>query len=159
MTKRLIRHPRRNVLSIRNMLVLFLTTLTISLIILSVLFNVVFKNIDMSFNTHIPDMAPIPEDSIETQQIEKDAQTESTEDKEPEQARFIQEHVYSASLNVPGALTYQPKPKPISAPTPTMPQLNTIEGIPIPTPLPGLSSTPPAPQHLSPQGSANPLPL
>lgn len=137
MTKRLIRQPRRNVLSIRSILVLFLSTLTLSLIILSVIFNVVFKNIDMSFNTRIPESAPVPDAAEE----EDTGETENlSRHNGPFKAKFIQHDVYTASLNVPGASSYTPRvSEPVAetvAPLPTIPTLQTSDGIPVPSPLP-----------------------
>ncbi|MBK8189984.1 MAG: hypothetical protein IPK79_05985 [Vampirovibrionales bacterium] len=46
----------------RRILILFFSTMTVSLVILLVLFNLVFKNIDLSFDTKTPESAPILED-------------------------------------------------------------------------------------------------
>ncbi len=45
-------------MGVRNILILFFSTMAVSLVILIVLFNLVFKNFEMEFDTRIPESAP-----------------------------------------------------------------------------------------------------
>lgn len=161
MTKRLIRQPRRNALSIRSILVLFLTTLTLSLIILSVLFNVVFKNIDMSFNTRIPESAPVVESTEPDEKTPANAEPNTSSARintdtlashsssEPFMAKFIQQNVTQSKLWVP----YAAAPKPAPAVTPPTPELTPISTA---APLPMLPTLSPEPAHQPSPTRANP---
>jgi hypothetical protein len=42
----------------RNLLILFFSTVAVSLVILIIFFSLFFKNVDLSFNTKLPDSAP-----------------------------------------------------------------------------------------------------
>ncbi len=42
----------------RNLLILFFSTVAVSLVILIIFFSLFFKNVDLSFNTRLPESAP-----------------------------------------------------------------------------------------------------
>jgi hypothetical protein len=51
-------------MGVRNILILFFSTLAVSLVILIIFFNLFFKNVDLSFDTHVPESAPKLENFI-----------------------------------------------------------------------------------------------
>jgi len=54
-----LKRPRSpNALSARSLVILFLATLSVSFMLLLILFQVVFKNIHLQFNTRTPETAP-----------------------------------------------------------------------------------------------------
>jgi len=102
-----LKQPRSNALSIRSLVLLFVATLTVSLLLLMILFNLVFKNIDLNFRTKMPEAAPQP-DGV-AGEMARDAVQRSDG-----QARFEQEGVMTARINVPGRRAYSP---PVATPT------------------------------------------
>ncbi len=131
-----LKQPRSNQLSVRGLVALFLATMAISLMLLMILFNLVFKNIDLNFNTRVPDMAPMPagmpEDAIETEAITADDK-EAVEPTVPEggQAAFQRQGIVVATLHIPTRRIAPVTPVETPAEEPS----DSVEAIP---PLPAL---------------------
>ncbi len=81
----------------RKILILFFSTMTVSLVILIVLFNLVFKNLNMDFETKTPESAP-------TIQVEQSEETEEPDLSEiyDTSADFQTKGVNQSKVKVPG---------------------------------------------------------
>jgi len=91
--------------NVKRILLLFFTTMALSLVILIVLFNLFFKNIDIEFDTKMPEQAPV----LDTTGDEGSTETEeSTENNTSwrfvprREARFQEQNVIHAVVTVPG---------------------------------------------------------
>jgi hypothetical protein len=86
-------------MGIRNLLILFLSALAISLVILVVFFSLFFKNVDLTFDTHPPEAAP------ELDQFVKD-QGGLKQPPDPSKA----EGIFRSTINVPDETNLPIKP-------------------------------------------------
>lgn len=83
-------------MGVRNILVLFFSTMAVSLVILIILFNLIFKNIDMTFETKIPESAP----TIDYPEEEDSGNPFSKE--EGFSSEFKARGVHESKIDVPG---------------------------------------------------------
>lgn len=120
-----LKQPRSNNISLRSLVVLFVATMAVSLLILIILFNLVFKNIDLNFKTRVPESAPLPPGELQapaegkgmaplTPPVNNDATNANTPELvEPEtslfQPAFRVNNVVIAHVNAPGR-----RPKPVA---------------------------------------------
>lgn len=108
--------------SVKRILLLFFTTMVVSLLVLIVLFNLFFKNIDIEFNTRVPEQAPVlqVEDTLnESLPGDEPLPEETTEESEgtagkdkasvlpKEKAAFQAQNIKHAVVRVPGHSHYR----------------------------------------------------
>ncbi|MEB3244841.1 MAG: hypothetical protein VKJ06_02510 [Vampirovibrionales bacterium] len=102
----------------RQLIVVFLATTGVSLVVLLVLFNMLFEKLDLSFETRVPDAAPLIHQGDDTPNADTMNAQKSL------QNWFAQEQssykgIRSALINVPGDYIASPRPKvtqvPVSA--------------------------------------------
>lgn len=106
-------------MGIRNMVILFLSALGLSLIILIVFFSLFFKNIDLSFDTKLPEAAPDLSDMVEDGDIPPGSN-------EPSKA----EGVFHATINVPDEINHQSSAVAEDKPAEAAKDLAPIQGLP-----------------------------
>lgn len=133
----------------RRIAILFFSTMTVSLVILLVLFNLVFKNIDLSFDTKMPESAPILEDEEPAPSFKAGAISGASV-KTPDSAPAVppspavqtaQEAVDSSSDALPGTPA-PPSLVTVTEPPPPAPKKPLVGPHPLPSHLPGNSPEP-----------------
>ncbi len=132
----------------RKILILFFSTMTVSLVILIVLFNLFFKNINMDFETKNPESAP-------TIKIEQDLGNENnTLENEPDlsgiytrSADFKAKGVTQSKVRVPGQRLTSTQTQ-----VQTRPKKKSVEN-------PSSSSFPPAPKIVNSSGHITKAPM
>lgn len=142
-----LKQPRSNSLSLRSLVVLFVATMAISLLLLMILFNLVFKNIDLNFKTRLPESAPTPEQaSAQSGALVEEGSTVSSDT----QARFEAEGIMTARMNVPGRRQIAESVEPVTLDesaiedTQTLNELNNDDA-PLTTPVKSVAPTPALP--------------
>jgi hypothetical protein len=96
-----LKKPRSNAVSLRSLIMLFVATMSVSLLILIILFNLVFKNIALNFKTRVPESAPQPDVELDVDEGATEIDTKQTVS-DGFRPAFEVDGVMTAQVMVPG---------------------------------------------------------